>query len=515
MKKNKKITKSISILIIFSFLSKILGFLRESLIASKLGVGYEADTYIVAIAATTFLATMFSNSISSSIIPISINSEQKYGKKGKYKYFSNIINLTLLFSIILIIFSYILSPYIIKLFAYGFEGEQFELAVKLNRLALPIIISIIITASIVGYLQSEERFTSTALIGISLNVIFIIYLFFLGDRFKIKGLIIAAVVAYFSQIIILIPEVVKSKYKYTFCLDFLDSNLIQTLKLSIPVMIGLSAQQINIIVDKTMASSLVEGSISSLNYAAITSLIIIEVFITSIITVIFPIISNAVSNKDLKKLRIVVIKGFKLILFITIPASIGMIVLSIPIIRVLFEHGKFNNNATTMTAQAFILYSISIVFASLKRLSQKIYYSFGDTRTPMINSIIEVFFNIVLNLILVRLIGYRGLALSTSIAIIITSFFFLRGVSKLIGGFNLKKASYFFIKLMISATLMGVIIWIIGWSIDINEKSGFFINSLYLTFSTMFGILCYFIICRWLNIREIDEIRLFIIKNKY
>lgn len=507
MSNKKNLSKSVSIIIFFSLISKALGFIREALMASKFGIGYEADTYIVAIAATTFLASMISNSLSSTVIPVGMGIDKDYGKRKKDQYFSNIINLAFIVGFLLIFFSYIFSPYIIKIFAHGFEGEQLNLAVEVNRIALPAILFIILTAVFIGYLQSENRFTSTSLIGVSLNIVLIIYLLLVGNKFGIKGLAIAAAIAYLSQVIILIPETIMSNCRYVLSFNLKDKDLIHTLKLALPVMIGLSAQQINIIVDKTMASSLVEGSIASLNYAAITSLIFVEVFIVSITTVVFPVISDAVSDKNLNKLRKVVISGFRFILFIAIPASVSMIVLATPIIRVLFERGVFDNNATIMTVQAFVLYSFATVFIALKRLAQKVYYSFGNTKKPMINSVIEVVLNIGLNFIFVKFLGHRGLALSTSLAVMTTSFLFLKGVGELIGGISIKTSLIFTIKLFLSSVIMGGLILLIGYIMAINSKQGFGINLLYLILMTLFGFVFYCIMCKFLKVEEVDILK--------
>ena len=401
---------------------------------------------------------------------------------------------------------------------HRFTGDQLNLAIRVNRLVLPIISCILLTSSIVGYLQSINRFTSTSLIGVSLNIVFVLYLLIIGNKFGIIGLAIATVAAYLSQVLVLIPEVFHSKYLYNFHLNFKDTNLIQTIKLSLPVMIGLSAQQINIIVDKTMASSLTEGSIASLSYAAVTSTIFLEVFVVSITTVIFPVITKAAANNDMKKLRVVVIKGFKIILLITIPASVGMIVLANPIIRVIFERGAFDNNATEMTVSAFALYSIALVFFSLKRLAQKVYYSVNDTKTPMINSLLEVFVNIGLNLILVRYLGHRGLAFSTSLAVMITSLLFLKGITKIIGGVNKKSSIVYLAKIIISSTIMGLVLLLFRHFV-MSNKVRFYENFTYLMIATFVGAYVFFQVCKYLKVKEILENqisgKLLIVKKKF
>lgn len=192
--------------------------------------------------------------------------------------------------------------------------------------------------------------------------------------------------------------------------------------MSLPVFIGVAINELNVLVDKSLASSLVSGSISALNYANKLNSLILGVFISAITTVIFPLLAKESNSGNIKGMKMIMRYGVNLILLITIPATVGLIVLAKPIVEVAFETGEFDATATIMTTQALIFYSLGLVAMALRLLITKVYYSLQDTKTPMVNSAISVGFNIVLNIILVRFMTHAGLALATSIATIIATY---------------------------------------------------------------------------------------------
>lgn len=203
-----KTAKSAVIIIIFTLGSKALGFIREILIAAKFGSGFETDTFFVALTATGLVTNLISNAITTTFIPVLLEIEAKEGKKGKIQHANNMINIIIFISIILIAIAWILSPFIIRLTAMGFEGEQFDLAVRLTKTGLPMILFSGIIGSLTGFLQSEQRHISSAAIGFPSNFVYIIYLLFLSYKFGITGLMTAAVIAVMTQFLIQIPEAV-------------------------------------------------------------------------------------------------------------------------------------------------------------------------------------------------------------------------------------------------------------------------------------------------------------------
>ena len=506
MSKSRKTTKSALIIIVFTLGSKFLGFFREVLIASKFGSGMETDTFFIALTATSLLVGFLSNAISTTFIPILSEIESKEGKQGKIEHSNNMINVIFVISIILVIGGYFFTPITVKLLAKGFEGEQFDLAIQLTRIGLPMVLFSGIIGVLTGYLQSEHRFISTAAIGIPLNLVYILFLIFLDTLFGIKGLMIAAVMAVASQFLIQIPEARSSGYKYEFKFDLKDKYIRKVLLLSGPVLIGVAINDLNAIVDKTLASDLVTGSISALNYSSRLNNLILGVFISAITTVIFPLLSKESNSDNVPGMKKIMGYGINLILIIAVPATVGLIVLATPIVEIAFQRGAFDVTATLMTSQALIFYSIGLVAMALRLLLTRVYYSLQDTKTPMVNGAISVVFNIVLNLILVKFMAHSGLALATSIATTIATILLLNGLKKKIGSLGTKGYITTFIKTGLASGIMGVVAYLIYHGMYGVLGVSKLYNLVSLLVAVGVGVVVYLVLCYIFRVEEVRDV---------
>ncbi len=506
MSKSSNAAKSAIIIILFTLGSKFLGFLREVLIAAKFGAGMETDTYFIAITATGLITNLMSEAIRTTFIPVLAEVESKENKEGKISHTNNMINLIFFFSIILVLLGWLVAPALVKLLAKGFYGEQYNLAVKLTRIGLPKIIFSCILGVATGFLQSEQRHASSAAIGFPFNFVFIIYLVFLSTTFGIEGLMVSAVFAALSQFLIQIPELKKTGYRYKFIFDLKDKYIKKVLYLSFPVFVGVAINDLNAIVDRTLASSLASGSISALNYANRLNSLILGVFISAITTVIFPLLAKESNNDNIIGMKKIMGNGVNLILLITIPATIGLIVLAKPIVEVAFQRGEFDANATIMTSKALIFYSIGLVAMALRLLITRVYYSLQDTKTPMINGAISVAFNIVLNLILVKFMAHAGLALATSIAITIATLLMFYGLKKKIG--SLGTVSY--IKCGLKSGLASAIMGVVAYTVYNGLYRILGVSKLYnlisLLLAVAIGVIIYGVLCYVFGIEEVKEI---------
>ncbi len=229
------------------------------------------------------------------------------------------------------------SPKIIKILARGFEGEQFQLAVKLNRIGLPIIVFLGFTYVFSGFLHSSEIFGPPAIMGLPYNLVFIIFLVFFAKEGKIESLMLVSVIAASTQFLIQLPAVKYQGYKYSLDIDLKDPYLQKALFLVIPVLIGSAVHQLNIIVDKTLASGLAEGSISALTYSSRINDLIISVFVMAITTVVFPMLSKAFNEENYLQVKKIMGLGINIILIVTVPATIGIILLAEPMIKIFLK----------------------------------------------------------------------------------------------------------------------------------------------------------------------------------
>ena len=256
--------------------SKFLGFLREVLIASKFGSGYETDTYFVAMTATVLIMTTIGAALKTTLIPIFSEINEVKGKERKLKYMNNVLNVIFLITVGLVIVGYFASPLVVKILAKGFTGEQYDLAIKLNRIGLPIIIFMGLTYIFSGFLESSEIFGPPAIAGIPFNLVYISYLLTVSKKFGITGLMVTSVIAAAAQWLIQIPAAKRLGFRHSFEVNLKDRYVEKALILVAPVLLGSAVQQINVIIDRTLASSLKEGSISALNYASRVNDIIIQ-----------------------------------------------------------------------------------------------------------------------------------------------------------------------------------------------------------------------------------------------
>ncbi len=505
MSKSKEAAKSVIIMIIFSLGSKILGFIREMLIASKFGSGMETDTYLVALTATSLITSLIGTSLNTTMIPILSEVESREGKRGKVKYTNNILNIAVVLSILLVFLGWIISPFIIRILAKGFIGEQFDLAVNFMRIGLPVIIFSVIVNIFRGLLQSEMMFIESAASNFPFNFVYIFFLLFLSNRFGIKGLMATSVIAVAAQITIQVPGIRKTRYRYKWIFDLEDIYIKKILILTMPVLIGVAIDEINVIVDRTLASNLVVGSISALNFGNRLKSLILGIFIATINTVIFPMLANESNNEDYDSMKKIMGYGINIILLITIPSTVGLIVLAKPVVQVAFERGAFDSNATLMTSQALIYYAIGIVPIALRALLARVYYSLQDTKTPMINGAISVGFNIVLNLILVKFMAHAGLALATSIATTIATLLMFYGLKKKIG--SLGTLSY--IKCALKSGLASAIMGVVSYITYHGLYSALGVSKLYNLISLLvavgLGVVVYGVLCYVFGIEEVRD----------
>lgn len=504
MSQSKSAAKSVFIIIIFSLISKSFGFIREMLIAHKFGAGIETDTYFVALAAINLFISVIIQSINTTMIPILSKVEVAEGKEGKNHYTNNLLNIILLISLFMIVIAGIFSPQIIKMLASGFEGQQFKLAVLMMRIGLPAIFFAGMQGVYRGYLQNELLFTESALADLPLNFIYIFYLVFLSGFFGIKGLMVTFVVATASKIIMQIPGMKKSGYSYKFILDFKDKYVKKIVYLIPPVLISVGVGDINKIIDKSLASKLADGSISALTYATRLDDITSSVFIMAITTVIFPVLSREANKETYEGLKKVIIYGINIVLLITIPATVGMIILANPIVKVAFERGAFDSAATHMTVGALVFYTVGLVATSIKAILNRVYYSLQDTKTPMYNSFIAVAVNVAFNFILISSMAHKGLALATSISAIVTSILLLYGLKRKIGSFGLICSIRCGLKSLLASLVMGVSVYFIDKGL-IEYLNGNTIKEMFALIITIaVGGLIYLVLIYLLGVKEME-----------
>jgi putative peptidoglycan lipid II flippase len=332
--------------------------------------------------------------------------------------------------------------------------------------------------------------------------VFLIYLVFFSKNTNIAILMGVSVIAASTQFLIQLPAVRHLGYRYSLNVNLNDPYLKKAMILIFPVLIGSAVQQINVIIDKTLASDLVRGSISALTYSSRINELVISVFIAAIATVVFPMLSSAFSRNEEDVVKDIFKQGVNIILIITIPATIGIMLLAKPMVFLFFQRGAFDDLATTMTSGALVFYSIGLVGASLRLMLNKVFYSFQDTKTPMINGAIAVVLNLVLNFAFIGTMQHRGLALATSLSTTISTVFLFLALRKKLGPLGMGNMFMTFIKTLVSAVIMGVVVYLMYFKLGALLPDVKIIQMIMLLVSVAVGAIVYFIFCILFKIKE-------------
>lgn len=462
-----KAIKSVWTIIIFGIVSKILGFIKETLIASEIDCCFKTDAYFVAFAGATLLAEILGEGISTSMVPILLKIEAKEGKGKKIDYVNNLLHITILASLILLVLGWILSPAIINIMAKGFKGEDFHLAVKLMKIGLPIISLIMIRSVFVAYLQSNHGFKAGAKSWVYYNIVYIMYLIFF-NQYGTYGLMVAGILASLSQLFSVIPASRNMGYRYEKILDFKDVYFKEMLIVMLPILLALSINRINIIVDKTIASTLSVGSISWLNYANDIIQLVLGIFVTAIVTVLFPIISQEYHGEDVESLKDTMKKGMSWVLNITIPTTLILVLLSEPIVRLFFQRGAFGPEATYMTSRALTYYALGLGSMAFVLILTKIHYAMHDSLTPTLHAIFGVVVNLIFSIILSKYMGIAGIALATSISTTLVTILLITRLNANIKIIDIHRNWKSLLKLFIRGAIMALVIWVSFYLLEDN-----------------------------------------------
>ncbi len=511
METKYKIAKYAGIVIIATIFCRILGLGREIVISNRFGAGIETDAFFIAFMIPNLLRSFLGEgALNSAFIPIFAEYLTNHDRKKAEYFASNVLNILIIIIIIVVILGVWGAPLLINMIAIGFKSNvyKYQLAITLTRIIFPYIGFVAVAALFMGVLNSYNHFLVPALAPAMLNISVIVFALTLSYKYGIYSIAWGVILGGIGQALIQVPVLARNKIKYSFAVDFNDPGVKKLLKLLIPAMIGLAITQINVIVDRTIASTLIDGSISALYYSNRLVQFPLGAFGIAISIAIFPTLAKQTAENDIAEFKKSLLFGLKMLLFITIPSAVGLIVLKDSLIRLIYEHGMFSRVATNMTASALLYYSIGLFAYACVRLITMSFYALKDTKTPVKIGIFIVFINIALDLILVKYLAHSGLALATSVAAILNLIILLKVLQGKIGDFELKSQLSFLIKIIVSSIFLGIICVLVsnyfGKVLDLSYKYNQIIQ---VTASIISGGLVYFISSYILDVKEVKSLK--------
>lgn len=499
-------------LMLATIFAKVLGFGRELVLGAAYGATSYSDAYITALNIPIVIFAAVGTALSTTFIPLYYDAEGEGGEKGALRFSNNILNLTVVLCIVMSILCIAFAKPLVKLFAFGFEGEVFDTTVYFTKVLTLGIVFIALSEIFKAILQIKGNFVIPGLYSLPQNIIIIISIA-LSVKMGPDVLIWGTLIAMSGTVIIQLPYAYKKGYKYSPYLNIKDKYINKMIVLVGPIFIGIFVTQLNTLIDRTLASTLVEGSISALNYASKLNGFIVGVFIASIVAVIYPILSRLSIDENKEAFNDAVVKSSNTITLLVLPVSVGAMVLSKPIVQILFQRGVFDERATNMTAIALVFYSIGLIGGGFREVFNRVFYALKDTKTPMINGIISVVMNIVLNVVLVRFMGHAGLALATSISANITIILLFISLKKKVGYFGQDRIIKATGKSLIAAIIMGISTYLFHIFVSSIIGSGLIQQVLALGVAIIFGATIYGILIVLMKVDEVNFI-IELIKNK-
>lgn len=492
--------KTMLFLMLTGLLIKILGFAKEIVLATYYGASSISDAYLISLTIPVVIFSFLGVAISTIFIPKYTNISKEKGNVVADNFTGNLTNILILVTTLLIITVLVLTEPVVKIFASGFTGETLQLAIRLTRISILSLYFIALLNIFIPYLQVKNYFIVPSLVGLPLNISLIISII-LSKYLGISYLAYGQTIGVLLQFILLLPFLRMLGYKHSFSIDFCDKQVIGMLLLALPVMLGTSVNQINILVDRTIASQVALGGISILNYANRINLLVNSILVVPIITVLYPNLAKQVSEKDFFGLLKNIQLSVNSVLILVVPVSVGLLIFSKAIISFVYGRGEFDSTAEVMTSNALFYYSFGVIGLNLREVISRVFYALEDTKTPMINASIGLTINIVLNIMLSRILGIRGLALATSIASTFTTILLFISLRKKIGPFGMKQISISFLKILFASSLMGGLA-----KLSFNYFTASLSQNLSLLLAIGVGAVSYFVIIYFMKIEDVDVI---------
>ena len=488
------------ILMIITILSKIFGFVRESVMAAFIGAGELKSIYTTAMTIPAMLVGVVANGIVSGYIPIYSKVVEEEGEDSANRFTYNLINILMIFGLLIFLLVFFFASPICKILSPDLTGESLKLAVNYTRIIMISIYVLLYSCVIKGFLNTRGNFIDPAFTGIILNVIIIISVILTYRLDNIYILIVGALLGYIIQFIRFPFVSRKLGFKYKMEVDFSDKFIKMIFIMMVPILISSAADQISLAIDNSMASAFFGiSSISKIYYSKTLLNFIMTVVTLSVVTVTFPDIAKLGQSGDIVGMKEKLSSSIVFSMILVIPATFGMMALSNPIVKLAFERNAFTSMDTEIVASLIVAYGPYIIFASLIKILSNGFYSIGDSKTPFRIVMIQQLANLLMNFVLSKLFGLDGLAYSTSLSTLISSVLLIIVFSKKVGRFDDKDNMIAIVKIFISSVVMS------GFAICLYKIVSFsLIINLFL--SVIASGLVYILMLKILKVKEFDII---------
>jgi len=419
-----RFTRRVGVFSVGTLVSRILGVARESVFAYLFGAGFTTDAFNVAFRIPNFLRDLFAESaLSAAFVPTFVRSLHSGDRRETWRFASNMFNTLALATGLLSLLGILFAPWVVKVIALGFAGEpgKLQLTMTLTRIMFPLLFCVALAAWAMGILNACGTFFVPAVAPAAFNVFSALVPLaaygFLKTRGidPILGMAWGVTIGAVAQYLIQAPSLARHGFRWSPVIDLRSPELRQVFRRWLPMILGFATWQVNFLVNTFLLTFLPQGSVTWVNYAYRIQHLPAGLFGAAIGSVAIAEFSHQMARADVTELRSKFRHSLSLVSVLTLPAAVLLISLAVPVTRLIYQHGRFTQHDTLLTAQALALYCVGIWAAAATRNTAAGFYSSGDTRTPALVAVGVVAGNVAINLILMRVIGFRSFPLAASV----------------------------------------------------------------------------------------------------
>lgn len=439
----QKVARGARTVTVAVLISRILGLVREQVLAGFFGAGFQMDAYVVAYRLPNLLRDLLAEgALASAFVKVFSEWHERRGLAATWVLASRALSTIGLLVLALVVLGEIFAPYLVRLLAPGFEtiSGKTELATFLTRIMFPFLLMVSLSAVFGGMLNSLGSFFLPAISSALFNLVSVaigISFYFLLPRFglpEITGMAVGVVLGGAFQAALQWPKLRAHGFRFRFSPTLRDPGVREIFRLMAPSVIGLSAVQLNIFLNTYFATLCGQGAISWLAYAFRLMYVPLGLFGVALQVAILPVASRQAARRDFRSLRETFLSSLLMGAALALPSAVGLIMLAKPIVRLIFEHGRFGPLDTANTAEALALFSLALPAYALTKVSVPVFYALGRPKIPMCGSFLAVAINLLVVWSTLSFLNFRAIALGTSLGLTCQALFLLLILSRRLQG---------------------------------------------------------------------------------
>ena len=465
-KQHSSVLYAAGMLTIMMTISRILGFVRDISVSSMFGISWQADAYTAAFTIPDLIYfALVGGGLSSAFIPVFSSYLATDQDEDAHVMASTILNIVAIASMVLIAIGMVFTPQLIDImveFKHENAAEATALTIVLTRLMFAQCFFMCLAGISQGILQCYKEFTVPALGAVVYNIAIIVIGILLAQHIGIAGFTIGVVVGAALNLLLQIRSMRQYGFSYKLTLNLRHPGVKKFFLLFLPVVLGLSMNELNLLVSQRLASGLGGGVVYALKQAQRIMMLPVGIFAAAIGLSVFPTMTSHVARGEMKEYKQNLTMGLRTVIFITLPASVGLIALSHPVVRAMYQQGAVTTVQIELVSVILVYYCIGVVGYGAQQILNRGFYAVQDTKSPVLINVFVLLFNIIISIILVGPFTYRGLAMAYSLSGLLSMLVLGVALRFKIGQYGGKALVKSALQSIIASAVMGVAVYFVA-----------------------------------------------------